>query len=74
MTLTLDTRNFTTEQCIEAFELITSLRKMTAGQAAIGYLLVEAKGMDDENSRIAREYMQVFHIPGKIHYEEEQED
>ena len=69
MTLTIDIRELSAEDCIEAFELIASIRRMAIGKAAINFVLVQASGEDKQKIEIAKEYMRVFHIPGKIETE-----
>ncbi len=66
MTLIVDTRNKTVEQCIDAFELINSVRQMSSGKAVLNFILVVVNNENDDKAKLAREYMRVFQIRGSI--------
>ena len=62
----VDLRNKTIEECIDIFELITSVRQSTIGKAAIGFVSVQVPEYDEETEHLAKEYMRIFKIPGKV--------
>ncbi len=66
LTLAIDARKMSIEQCIDTFELINSVRQTTSGKAAIASILVIVENENNENIKIVREYMRIFHIPGEI--------
>ncbi len=66
LTLIVDIRKLTVEECIETFELITSIRRTTIGKAAIGSLLVLTSTQKQDVTYLAKEYMRIFRIPGII--------
>ena len=67
LSLIVDTRKMTEQECIESFELITSLRQTTSGKAAIGNLVVLVADTNEIKAKLSREYMQIFRIPGEIY-------
>jgi len=69
MTLTVDTRNRTEEDCMEIFELITSLRQMTIGKAALNHIIILVSDLDDNHAKLAYEYIRVFKLPGEVREE-----
>lgn len=64
--LTVDLTKMSSQECIETFELITSVRQTTIGKAAIGYVQVLVSKAEDEKAALAKEYMRIFKIPGAI--------
>lgn len=71
VTLTLDTRPMTIEACIDSFELINTVRQTTSGKAILSNLHVIVSDYHEEKAKLSREYMRIFHIPGKIAVEDE---
>ena len=66
--LTFDISALTAAECIEVFELITTVRQTTIGKAAIGKVLILSDDASSESTKLAKEYMRIFKIPGKIQY------
>ena len=64
--LTIDTRTMSMDVVIDMFELINTVRQTTSGKALVSNLLVIVSNLNDEKSKIAREYMRIFHISGTI--------
>lgn len=66
--LTFDISSLSAAECIEIFELITTVRQTTIGKAAIGKVLILSDDASCENTKLAKEYMRIFKIPGTIQY------
>lgn len=73
LVLTIDTRVMTIEACIDSFELISSVRQTASGRAILSNLCVIVSDYYDEKAKLSREYMRVFHIPGKIEVEHKED-
>ena len=67
---TIDTRLYSLEECMEVFELITSVRQMTIGKALVNFVVIIVSTRDDEKTRLASDYMRIFKIPGEIQKED----
>jgi len=66
MVLTFDTRKLSVEECIDALELIHSVRQFASGKAAISELNILVRDNDEEKERVIKEFLRVFNIPGEI--------
>ena len=66
ITVTVDTRNMTIENCIDTFELINIIRQTCSGKAFVSNLNVIASNSEVEKIKLAKEYITFFHIPGRI--------
>ena len=66
ITITIDTRNMTIENCIDTFELINIIRQTSSGKAFISNLNVVVSNYEEEKVKLAKEYMTFFHIEGSI--------
>ena len=66
LVLTIDLTEISSQECIEIFELITSVRQTTIGKAVISFVQVLVSETKDEKANLAKEYMRVFKIPGTI--------
>lgn len=70
LTLTVDVSFLSAAECIECFELITTIRQTTIGKAAIGKVIILTHDENDENTKLAMEYIRIFKIPGSIHHKD----
>lgn len=71
--LIVDIRWKDAKEVIDIFELITTVRQKASGKAVISRIIILTNSYTDQNSNIAKKYIETFQIPGEL-YEEGNEE
>ena len=66
ITITINTKKMTMEDCIDTFELINVIRQTSSGKAFVSSLIVIISDSEKDKIKLAKEYMSFFRINGKI--------